>query len=150
MPSFDTGRTRPAGAVPSQAAAGGRARGLLQIGEVAERVELSLRTVRYYEEVGLLPPAERSPGGFRLYDAAAVQRLLVLKRMKPLDFSVDEMRELLDHLDELAGGPSSARRPEVEAVLTGYRTRVTQRIGTLRDRLAGAEALQDALDDLLL
>ena len=122
----------------------------VQIGDVAERTGLSLRSVRYYEEVGLLPVAERSPGGFRLYDDAAVQRLVVIKQMKPLDFSLEEMRELLEHVDELASPPEPARRREVEDVLRGYSALVTQRIGTLRERLAGAKALQDSLDDLLL
>lgn len=130
--------------------AGGATRGLLQIGEVAERVGLSLRSVRYYEEVGLLPPAERSPGGFRLYDDAAVQRLLVIMQMKPLEFTLEEMRELLDHVDELAADPAPQRRREVEAVLTGYQMLVTERINKLRERLVGAKALQSALDDLLL
>lgn len=126
------------------------ARRLLQIGDVAERTGLSLRTVRHYEEVGLLPPAERSPGGFRLYDDAAVQRLLVIKQMKPLEFSLEEMRQLLDHLDELAAGPVPVRRREIEDVLRGYQRLVTQRVDALRARLAAAKALLDSLDDLLL
>ena len=44
-----------------------KSEGLLQIGEVAERVDLSLRSVRFYEESGLLTPEARSAGGFRLY-----------------------------------------------------------------------------------
>ncbi|MCW2681568.1 MAG: transcriptional regulator, MerR family [Frankiales bacterium] len=127
-----------------------KTRGLMQIGDVADRTGLSLRSVRHYEDVGLLPPAERSPGGFRLYDQAAVQRLLVVKQMKPLEFTLEEMRELLDHVDELTAGPTAARRREVEGVLAGYSAVVAQRIDKLRDRLAGAKALQDSLDDLLL
>ena len=130
--------------------AGGATRGLLQIGEVAERVGLSLRPVRHYEEVGLLPPAERSPGGFRLYDDAAAQRLVVIKQKKPLEFTLEQMRELLDHLDEFATDPLPQRRREVEAVLADHLTRVTQRISKLRERLAGAKDLQNVLDDLLL
>ena len=122
----------------------------MQIGDIAERTDLSLRTVRYYEEVGLLEVAQRSPGGYRLYTDAAVERLLVIKQMKPLEFSLEEMRELLEHVDELAAGPDPARRREVEDVLRGYSALVVERIGTLRERLAGAKALQDALDDLLL
>jgi len=141
-----TGADRHAG----PAAAGGATRGLLQIGEVAERVGLSLRSVRHYEDVGLLPPAERSPGGFRLYDDVAIQRLLVVKQMKPLDFTLEQIRELLALLDELADQPVPARRSEIETVLTGYQQLVTERIGTLRERLVGAKALQNALDDLLL
>ena len=127
-----------------------KTRGLMQIGDVADRTGLSLRSVRHYEEVGLLPPAERSPGGFRLYDDAAVERLLVVKQMKPLEFTLEEMRELLDHLDELAADPTAARRREIEGVLAGYSAVVAQRIDKLRKRLAGAKQLQNALDDLLL
>ena len=126
-----------------------RTRGMLTIGDVAERTGLSLRSVRHYEDVGLLPTADRSPGGFRLYGDAAVERLLVVKQMKPLEFTLEEMRELLDHVDELAAGPRAARRREIEAVLAGYSASVAQRIGKLQERLAGAKALQESLDRLL-
>jgi DNA-binding transcriptional MerR regulator len=72
---------------------------LHQIGEVAERVGLSLRTVRYYEEQGLLFPATRTDGGFRLYAEEQIERLAVIKQMKPLGFTVQEMRELLHARD---------------------------------------------------
>jgi len=73
----------------------------LQIGEVAERTKLSLRTIRHYEEVGLVPPSARSKGGFRLYAETDVQRLLLIRKMKPLGFTLEEMAGLLavpDHL----------------------------------------------------
>ena len=126
-----------------------RTRGMLTIGDVAERTGLSLRSVRHYEDVGLLPTADRSPGGFRLYGDAAIERLLVVKQMKPLEFTLEEMTELLDHIDELAAGPRAARRREIEAVLAGYSASVAQRIGKLQERLAGAKALQESLDRLL-
>ena len=126
-----------------------RTRGMLTIGDVAERTGLSLRSVRHYEDVGLLPTADRSPGGFRLYGDAAVERLLVVTQMKPLEFTLEEMRELLDHIDELAAGPRAARRREIEAVLAGCSASVGQRIGKLQERLAGAKALQESLDRLL-
>lgn len=55
----------------------------MQIGEVSERTELSLRTIRYYEEVELVVPTARSTGGFRLYTEADIARLTLVKRMKP-------------------------------------------------------------------
>lgn len=77
----------------------------MQIGEVAERTGLSLRTIRYYEEVGLVVPSARSQGGFRLYAEPDVDRLQLIKRMKPLGFQLDEMRDLLAILDPAPGGP---------------------------------------------
>src|ERR1700755_1735153 len=81
---------------------------MLQIGEVAERVGLSLRSVRFYEESGLLTPAARSDGGFRLYTEEQVQRLQLIQRMKPLGFSVQEMRDLLVASDTLEAGDATA------------------------------------------
>ena len=77
---------------------------LHQIGEVADRLGLSLRTVRYYEESGLVRPSERTDGGFRLYGEEEVARLEVIKQMKPLGFSLQEMRELLAARDVLDRG----------------------------------------------
>lgn len=77
-------------------------RKLFQIGEVAERVGLSLRTVRYYEEIELVIPSARTEGGFRLYSEEDVQRLLLVKGMKPLGLSLDEMRELVGLLEQSA------------------------------------------------
>ena len=117
----------------------------MQIGEVAERTGLSLRTVRHYEDVGLLPESERSPGGFRLYTDAAVERLLVIKQMKPLEFTLEEMRALLDALDELAAGPEPDRRRALLASLADYRLQVEKRIAKLEERVSGARALHASL-----
>ena len=126
----------------------GATRGLMQIGDVANRTGLSLRTVRHYEDVGLLPPAERSPGGFRLYAEAAVERLLVIKQMKPLEFTLEEMRALLDALDELAADPAPSRRDDLVETLLGYRLLVEQRMATLNERLTAARALHASLSAL--
>lgn len=125
------------------------ARGHMHIGEVAERTGLSLRTVRYYEEVGLLPEPDRSAGGFRLYTDVAVERLLVIKQMKPLEFTLEEMRELLGALAEMHAGPSGQRHQELIGVLVGYQTLVATRTEKMRERLIDAKALQDSLDELL-
>src|SRR5918998_1387515 len=78
---------------------------LLQIGEVAERTGLSLRTIRYYEEMELVVPETRTDGGFRLYTTDHLQRLALIRRMKPLGFTLQEMRELLDARDRLSDAP---------------------------------------------
>lgn len=85
------------------------AAGSMHIGELAERAEMSLRTIRHYDEVGLLVPSGRTSGGFRVYTAEDLDRLLVIRRMKPLGFSLDEMSELLRVVDALATGDQDER-----------------------------------------
>ncbi|GAB3456429.1 MerR family transcriptional regulator [Kineococcus endophyticus] len=122
--------------------------GLMQIGEVVERVGYSFRTIRYYDEMGLVTPTQRTPGGFRLYTEMDVYRLLVLKRMKPLDFSLDEMRELLSVLDALDGRvPSQTPREELFAKLDEFRQAAEARVEKLRDRLMMAEEFSQRLRD---
>ena len=58
----------------------------MHIGELADRSQMSLRTIRHYDEVGLLKPSGRTEGGFRLYTERDFTRLLVIRRMKPLGF----------------------------------------------------------------
>lgn len=129
---------------PARAAANADA--LLQIGEVAERVELSLRTVRYYEEQGLLTPHARSAGGFRLYSDDQVDRLALIKQMKPLGFSIQEMRELLDARDALREGQSSGATPAAaKAKLGEYAEAADKRLAKLRKQLRQAQGLADQL-----
>lgn len=114
----------------------------MQIGEVAERTSLSLRTIRYYEEVGLAPPSARTRGGFRLYTESDVERLMLIRRMKPLDFSLDEMRDLLEVLDALVSPTTSdeTRRGCLLRLAT-YRDLADSRVERLRVQLHSAEAL---------
>ncbi|MET9508869.1 MerR family transcriptional regulator [Streptomyces flavidovirens] len=114
----------------------------MQIGEVAERTGLSLRTIRHYEEVGLVIPSARSKGGFRLYTDADVERLMVIRRMKPLDFSLEEMRDLLDITDRIAATDDPATGEERERLrerLDSYRKVADARCQTLRAQLMAAE-----------
>jgi DNA-binding transcriptional MerR regulator len=122
---------------------------LMQIGEVSERTGLSLRTIRYYEEVGLVVPSARSQGGFRLYTDPDVQRLLTIKRMKLLELALEQMRELLDILDRLAAGTPSGKRERTRlaGALRGYRDTIQGRCEALREQLATAEAFDTTLAD---
>ncbi|MEG9225442.1 MerR family transcriptional regulator [Aeromicrobium sp. Sec7.5] len=70
----------------------------MHIGEVATRTELSLRSLRHWEELGLLTPSGRTDGGFRLYTDDDVEKILVIRRMKPLGFSLDEMKAVMGDL----------------------------------------------------
>ncbi|WP_175408588.1 MerR family transcriptional regulator [Streptomyces sp. TRM64462] len=114
----------------------------MRIGEVAERTGLSLRTIRHYEDVGLVTPSARSKGGFRLYTEADVERLMVIRRMKPLDFSLDEMRDLLQITDRLTATENAPAGPETARLrerLDAFRKVAEARCEALRARLAMAE-----------
>ena len=88
----------------------------MHIGAVASRTGLSLRTLRHYDEVGLVRPSGRTDGGFRLYTEQDVERLLVVRRMKPLGFTLEEMADLLEISDRLTAGDVDSRLRERLAV----------------------------------
>ncbi len=75
---------------------------VLQIGEVSRRVDLSIRTIRHWEEMGLVTPSARSSGGFRLYSEEDVARIRLLRFMKPLNLTLQQMRELLEIRQQLS------------------------------------------------
>lgn len=81
---------------------------MMRIGEVAEQTSLSLRSLRHWDEVGLVEPSGRTDGGFRLYTADDVARIMVVRRMKPLGYTLDEMRAVLDVVDALRITPDDA------------------------------------------
>jgi MerR family copper efflux transcriptional regulator len=94
---------------------------VMHIGEVATRTELSLRSLRHWEEVGLLTPSGRTDGGFRLYTESDVDKILVIRRMKPLGFSLDEMKAVMGDLEVLDDPATdeaarSSARERLEAV----------------------------------
>lgn len=118
----------------------------MQIGDVAERTGLSLRTIRHYEEVDLLPDPQRSQGGFRLYTEDAVQRLLLVKQMKPLDFTLEEMRDILELRERLANPRlSSKTRTGLNARLEHYHQLAETKLAELENRLHSARAFADEL-----
>lgn len=82
--------------------------GTMHIGELAERTGLSLRTIRHYDEIGLLTPSGRSEGGFRLYTEGDCDRLMLIRRMKPLGYSLEQMGDLLRALDGADGDNAAA------------------------------------------
>ncbi|MCY1138783.1 MerR family transcriptional regulator [Actinoplanes sp. Pm04-4] len=119
----------------------------MQIGEAAERVGLSIRTIRHYEEAGLIVPSARSDGGFRLYTEPDLDRLRVVKRMKPLGFTLDEMRDLLQILDELTAGTGD--RAALLDRLAAFHHAAEARVQALRDQLAFAEGFAQQMRDHL-
>ena len=71
----------------------------MRIGELAEAVSLPTKTIRSYEEIGLLPPPERTPNGYRAYDQSACERLRFVKAAQAVGFSLGEIREIVAFRD---------------------------------------------------
>ncbi|MEV4612755.1 MerR family transcriptional regulator [Kitasatospora sp. NPDC049258] len=92
------------------------------IGELAEAAGVSVKTVRFYSDSGLLPEAGRSPGGHRRYDAAALERLRTVRRLRALGVALPAVAEVLRG-DAEAGAALAAHRAEVERQLTDLRWR---------------------------
>ncbi|WP_314104071.1 MerR family transcriptional regulator [uncultured Frigoribacterium sp.] len=128
---------------------------MMQIGELADRAEMSLRTIRHYDEVGLLTPSGRSDGGFRLYTDADFSRLMVIRRMKPLGFSLDEMAELLRVVDALGeadaddgadgAGSGGGAVPDTRARLDAFIADAAERRARLERQLAMADEFLELL-----
>jgi DNA-binding transcriptional MerR regulator len=117
-----------------------------QIGEAAAQTGMSLRTIRFYEEVGLVPPSGRTSGGFRLYTDEDIERLQLVKDLKPLDFSLEEMGEVLELRDRLDAEESgSDRHSQLRARLDGFAEIAEQRCKDLRAQLRAAEAVAKQL-----
>jgi len=118
----------------------------MHIGEVAARTELSLRSLRHWDEVGLLKPSGRTDGGFRLYTEADVEKILLIRRMKPLGFTLEAMSAAMRDIETLqdptadATGKAAARQR-----LTGILQDATGR----RERLVRQLAMADEFIELL-
>ncbi|ROP73384.1 MULTISPECIES: MerR family transcriptional regulator [unclassified Frigoribacterium] len=121
---------------------------MMQIGELADRAEMSLRTIRHYDEVGLLTPSGRSDGGFRLYTDADFSRLMVIRRMKPLGFSLDEMAELLRVVDALGAADADSAESGGGAV-DDTRARLDAFIADAAERRARLERQLAMADEFL-
>lgn len=106
----------------------------MHIGELAERTGLSLRTLRHYDEIGLVAASGRTEGGFRLYTHDDYERLMLIRRMKPLGYSLEEMIELLDVIAGVTAAESDA-----DARLEGFVQSATERREKLRAQLEMAD-----------
>ncbi|MDQ6526335.1 MerR family transcriptional regulator [Nocardioides sp. LHD-245] len=118
---------------------------MMQIGEVAARTELSLRSLRHWDEVGLLRPSGRSDGGFRLYTEDDVEKILVIRRMKPLGFTLDEMSAAMRDIEALRDPEAAPRHATARARLDAVLGEATERRARLVAQLAMADEFLDQL-----
>jgi len=119
---------------------------LLRIQEVATEVGLTPRSIRYYEEIGLLRPAARSGGAYRLYDASDLDRLRFIRGLRDdAGFSLAEISRLLE--DEAAGARGRERfaaatdPAERRAIVVDALARLDRQVATLGDKIGRLEAM---------
>lgn len=115
----------------------------LTIGRLAKTTGVATKTIRYYEQVGVLPPAKRTPAGYRQYEQRAVERLLFVRRARALGFPLRRLETLCATLD---GGPRRALRPRLLGFVREQLSAVQQQIGELE---LLKQQLEQAVDRLL-
>ncbi|HBY95433.1 MAG: heavy metal-responsive transcriptional regulator [Ardenticatenaceae bacterium] len=109
----------------------------LLIGGLAQASGTSTKTVRFYEQIGLVPPARRAENGYRLYDLEDVQRLRFIRNARSLDFSLDDLREVL------------ALRDQGEAPCRHVLGLLEKKMGEIETRIRLLRELQQDLQQLL-
>lgn len=109
----------------------------LSIGFVARQTGCTAPTIRYYEEIGLLPPASRTEAGQRHYDERTVHRLAFIRRCRDFGFSIDQVREWVSLVDQ-------PQRPCTEA-----RDIAAAHLSQVRARLAELMALEASLSAIV-
>jgi MerR family transcriptional regulator, copper efflux regulator len=110
----------------------------LQIGEIAMHSGVSVDTVRYYERLKLLPRADRSKGGFRIFSIETVERIKFIKQAQEMGFSLNEVKELLS----LRNNPNSTGadvRKKAEAKLADIEVKM-QNLEAIKVELSGLMA----------
>jgi DNA-binding transcriptional MerR regulator len=101
----------------------------VNIGELARRTGLSVKTIRYYSDEGLVPEASRSPSGYRRYDAAALARLQFVRTLRDLGLDLATIRRVLD------------RQADLRSVAAAHADALAAQIRLLRVQRAAVRAL---------
>ena len=128
---------------------------LLRIGELATRAGVSNRTVDYYTGIGLLTPADRTPGNFRLYAPSDAERIAAIRRLEANGVSLDDISAalsgnrsdvtaLLDHLERDLHALQEAAQtagPEANGLLTAIALRAQSLIATALEITAAVPPL---------
>jgi DNA-binding transcriptional MerR regulator len=112
----------------------------LRVGQLATKVGKTVRTIHFYEELGLLSPASRSKGGFRQYDDEALTRIHWIDRLQQLNFSLNDIRDFLHDFQEISTGPLA-----MEKLQSFYMGKLAES----RAAIARYQALEAELQDSL-
>ena len=110
---------------------------MITIGKLAGLTSVSNDTLRYYEEEGLISPAGKSPGGYRLYDHDSARRIHFIKHAQQCGFTLAEIRNLLD------------LRSRDKACCGDVRTRAIEKKLQIESKIRAMKAMSKALDQLI-
>jgi DNA-binding transcriptional MerR regulator len=110
----------------------------MKIGQVAEAAGVSVDTVRFYERRGVLPAAERRPSGYRVFDAAAVERIRMAKALQELGFTLDEVIDAMAAHDG-GGATCESERWRLEAVVDRIDAKIADLMRARRNAVGGLE-----------
>src|SRR6266478_6435714 len=108
----------------------------LTIGQVAKTSGVAAKTIRYYEQIGVLPVPSRATSGYRLYDQPGVERLRFIRRARALGLPLQQLKTLMSTLN---GGPLPVLRPRLLA-------RVGEQLDAVKHQIAALELLRLQLE----
>src|SRR5213593_4492457 len=111
---------------------------ILTIGQVAKTTGLAAKTIRYYEEIGVLPVPRRTASGYRLYDSPGVEHLRFIRRARSLGLPLQQLKTLMN---TLSGGSRPALRPQLLAL-------VREQLTAVKDQIAELEVLRRQLEQV--
>ncbi|WP_246140261.1 helix-turn-helix domain-containing protein [Geothermobacter ehrlichii] len=120
----------------------------VQIGELAKRLGITTRTIRYYEEIGLMGSTERLGGGTRTYQKEDVLRLKFILKLKELGITLREMQELADNFDT-SNRDFTKITPRLLEILDHHIGKVDQKIANLSSLRQEIVAYRQRILDIL-
>jgi DNA-binding transcriptional MerR regulator len=118
----------------------------MRIGELADQLGVNTKTIRYYEEIGLVPRAPRTPSGYRDYSEADIARLAFIKSAQRLGLSLEEIREILS-LRERGEAPCAYVRDVIGEQLRSIDVRIKE-LRALRTELRELNEAADRIPEV--
>lgn len=113
---------------------------VVQIGDFARKAGVSVRAIRYYEELGLIHPEAHSVGGFRLYSQDSLKRLQIINSLKELGLSLMEIRQIF-----AAKKPGAGDRQAVHFLLQVF----TEKLGQIESKIEALSRMKDELSNAI-
>ncbi len=108
----------------------------MNIGTIAKKADLPIKTVRYYADIGLVSPSGRSEAGYRIYGEVELNKLRFVRSARSFGFTVEECRELLGLYEDRDRSSRDVKRMAL------------QRISEIEDKMAELQTLHDELSRL--